>query len=258
MRTLVLWMCCFFIHAEAAEAMIVRDNGSSIVQNFIDAVKSNNAETIAKYVVYPLSRVAPVPDIHDEKEFIERYAMLFDDNLRTAIIDSNLDDWENVGWRGIMLYSGLLWLNDDGKLIALNSMSPEEQKYSTSLAEKDKNSLYSTLKNYNSNIYIFDIAKGRGRIDEISDKKIDKYHEKYRYAFWNKGKSMSDKPDIVINDGKVEYYGSANNTGYIFKNGEYTYHFDITYVGSVDTPPYELSVHKNEQLISSYPAEVVK
>ena len=46
--------------------------------------------------------------------------MLFDDELKKAIDDSKLEDWDDVGWRGIMLYRGMLWLSEDVKLKATN------------------------------------------------------------------------------------------------------------------------------------------
>jgi hypothetical protein len=56
----------------------------------------------------------------------------------------------------------------------------------------------------------FDTPKFHVRIDETGD-------ETYRYASWSKGKTVSDKPDLVIENGK------ATESGYVFKSGEYSY-----------------------------------
>ena len=53
---------------------------------------------------------------------------------------------------------------------------------------------------------------------------------------------MSDKPEILISDGKVEYHGSANNTEYHFKSDDYEYVFFINYVGPMDMKPYEFGI----------------
>lgn len=257
-KVISLCICSFFCYFSIIKVVGAKDNTNVIVQNFINAVKSDNAKTVAKYVAYPLNRDAPVPNINNEQEFVEKYDMLFDDDLKKAITDSKPDDWDKVGWRGIMLYSGLLWLNDEGKLIALNGMTAKEKDYADTLTKKDKEGLYPALKNYKLNAYIFDVSRGRGRIDEVLTKNDDEDEKKYRYAFWEKGKSMSDKPDIIINGGEVEYYGSANNTSYIFKNGNFSYHFDITYVGPIDMIPYELLIYRDENLLASYPANIVK
>ena len=39
------------------------------IQKFIDAIKSNNRERVAKLVNYPLYRESPVPTIKSKKEF---------------------------------------------------------------------------------------------------------------------------------------------------------------------------------------------
>lgn len=58
---------------------------------------------------------------------------------------------------------------------------------------------------------------------------------------------MSDKPEILISDGKVAYLGSANNTEYHFKSGNYEYVFFVNYVGPIDMKPYEFGVYKNKE-----------
>lgn len=66
-------------------------------------------------------------------------------------------------------------------------------------------------------------------------------------ALWNKDGKMSDKPEILISDGKVAYLGSANNTEYHFKSGNYEYVFFVNYVGPIDMKPYEFGVYKNKE-----------
>jgi hypothetical protein len=56
----------------------------------------------------------------------------------------------------------------------------------------------------------FDTPKFHVRIDETGN-------ETYRYASWSKGKTVLDKPDLVIENGK------HTKSGYVFKSGEYSY-----------------------------------
>ncbi len=107
------------------------------------------------------------------------------------------------------------------------------------------------------NLYNFDIDVGHGQIDKLSDH-AGNPEEKFRYAFWSSGKKISDKPDVILYDGTVEYYGTASNSDYIFKNGEYTYRFKVTHVGHRDTPPYALVIYKGDKEIATYPATVLE
>ena len=116
---LIVVLLCF------CQSVMAHDSASSVLR-FKDAIKSNNPEIIADYIVYPLTRKNPVPDIHNKQEFINRYDSLFDKSMRDIIINSKPNDWEMVGSKGIMLYNGLLWIDNNGKLIALNVFSEKE------------------------------------------------------------------------------------------------------------------------------------
>ena len=70
----------------------------------------------------------PIPDIKDEAELINRFDEVFNDELTAVIASSNIDtDWDSVGWRGIMLNSGVMWVDTDGKIIAVNTQNAKEQ-----------------------------------------------------------------------------------------------------------------------------------
>ncbi len=58
------------------------------------------------------------------------------------IISSNINEsWSAVGWRGIMFKNGELWIDYDGKIIAVNYQSAFERNKIKKLTEKDKTSL---------------------------------------------------------------------------------------------------------------------
>lgn len=251
---LALLGCLVAFSAVAEENTETQKN--IVVTKFIEAIKSNEPSKIAKFVEYPLERPHHIPDIQNEADFIKRFEMVFDKDMLDGIANTKPEDWQRVGWRGIMLPPGYFWLDDRGKLIATNVVTDKEEKYILDWEKADRENLFVNLRQFDKNIYVFKVAKGTGRIDRI--KTNEKYVYTYRYAFWNAGKNMSDKPDIVIENGDVEYQGSGGNHTYRFKNGAYIYEFDVTYVGSVDYEPYILSVLRNEDVIDSYVAEIVK
>lgn len=222
-----------------------QDKVTQIVQKFKDAIKTDNPKIIAEYIEYPYIRKSPLPDIENKEDFINNYEMLFDDELKQAINNSKIENWNKVGWRGIMLYNGILWLNEDGKLSATNYYSDKARKYIEKWYENDKKTIYEPLRKYDNNILIFKTDTKLGRIDALNPEKHD--DSQYRLAVWDKNGKMSDKPEILISDGDVEYFGTAGNTEYSFTSGDYKYVFSITYVGPMDMNPYEFGVYKNKE-----------
>lgn len=94
----------------------------------IAAFEGDDKAAIASLVYYPLKRRYPIPDIKDEAELINRFDEVFDDELTAVIASSSIDtDWDSVGWRGIMLNNGVMWVDTDGKIIAVNTQNAKEQ-----------------------------------------------------------------------------------------------------------------------------------
>ena len=188
------------------------------IQNFINLIKENNPKKIAQYVDYPLKRSNPSSDINNEAEFIEKYNMLFDNYLKEMIIKSDVEkDWKRVGWRGYMLYDGIIWLAPDNyKLKAINYTSDKEKKFQQRMLEESKKVLHSSIKDFAHPILSFRTDNFIIRVDEVE-------RENYRYVSWNKNKSTLDEPDIVIFDGIRHFYGSGGNHDYLFKNDNYVY-----------------------------------
>ena len=246
---LIVVLLCF------CQSVMAHDSASAVLR-FKDAIKSNNPEIIADYIVYPLTRKNPVPDIHNKQEFINRYDSLFDKSMRDIIINSKPNDWEMVGSKGIMLYNGLLWIDNNGKLIAINVFSEKESKYANDWEALDKSSINYRLKKYYKNINIFETQKYLGRIDEIKGSK--EYQYSYRLALWNRNQKMSEDPIIIVENGTLEFLGSSNNHIYSFKSEEYTYVFEVTYVGPINLIPYQLIILKDNNDISRETATITK
>ena len=264
MKKWLLLILCLVLNLNVAHANDVAENEPSetnvAVQKFKDAIKTNDPQIIAKYVVYPYKTRTPLPDIKNETDFIKNHDLILDDNLKQIINDSKPENWASAGWRGIMLYEGLVWISADGKLEAVNYRTKKERDYAAKWYENDKQTMYESLRQYDKNVYIFNTDTKLGRIDEIETEN----GEKYRLALWNKDEQMSAKPQVLVSDGTVKYFGSANNAEYYFKSGEYEYVFSVTKVGSMDMVPYELGIYKNaEKLdysnpISTEEAHIIK
>lgn len=225
----------------------------AVVTKFIKTVKSNDRTAIANLVAYPLHRKVPLPAINTPSQFLQYFDEVFDDELLKAISASSIkDDWEAVGWRGIMFNSGALWLNENGKISAINYETEKGRKERDRLVESEKSSLHSSLRKFEEPVLEWKTKDFRIRIDRIGE-------ELYRYAAWPVKKATSEKPDLILNNGKVVFEGSGGNHYYDFKSGVYLYRCDVTVVGADDSPPGDLTVYKNDKEILSQPViEVIK
>ena len=220
------------------------------VINFINQVKNNNKDNISNMIAFPLHRDYPIKSIKDKKEFIERYDEIFDDSLKNKIIKSNpAKDWAEVGWRGIMLYSGDLWLDEDGRLIAINYQSKSEKLMKEKLIETDRKSIYPSLQSYESPVFILKTAKYLIRIDYLGK-------EKFRYASWAITKTMNDKPDLILENGICVFHGSGGNHSYEFKNEGYIYECKIIEMGAKGSPPAKLTIFKGDKDILNQNATI--
>jgi hypothetical protein len=212
---------------------------TKVVIRFIDRVKKDSIEKIAENTNYPLSRETPLPGIKSKKDFECRYHEIFDDSLINLIINSDVKkDWSAVGYRGIMFLNGEVWLDYDGNLQAVNYESKIEQQKRDSLVLNDKSKLYPSLRNFKAPVLYWQTDKFRIRVDDLGN-----YN--YRYASWPVSKKQSDKPDLVLINGKVEFDGSGGNHNYIFKNDVYTYICQVTVIGEEDEAPDVFIILKN-------------
>jgi hypothetical protein len=103
------------------------------------------------------------------------------------------------------------------------------------LVTKDKNYIYSGLREYAVTAMIMETESFTIRIDVLDD-------ETFRYAAWEKGKPMSSKPSLILSKGTRIVEGSAHVSTYTFKNGNYTYQ-------CVDDFLPSLTVYKNDEEI---------
>ncbi len=186
-----------------------------VVINFIDCIKSQKKSKLAAKISFPFSREYPIPPVKNGLEFLKRYEEIFDDKLIGMIVNSDpAKDWSAVGWHGIMLFRGDVWLDYDGRLIAVNYQSQTEAKKKEELIALEKSKLHESIRNFIKPVYILETAKYRIRIDELGA-------NNFRYSSWALSANMNDTPDLIIEHGEINFAGSGGNHNYVFKNEDY-------------------------------------
>ena len=222
------------------------------VGHFIDCIKKKDIAALSGLISFPLIRSYPIPSIKDSSELRLRFAEVFDDSLVAMITSSDIDnDWSEVGWRGIMLANGALWLDTDGKLLRVNYQSAVEASREKELIEKDRNAVHPSLREFEYPDVVLETAKFRIRIDGMPD-------GTYRYASWGINKQMSEEPDLILKRGVVNFLGSGGNHEYVFVSGDFKYICSINILGTDETPPADLVVLKKGKRILYQDATIVR
>lgn len=214
------------------------------VENIIRAFGTNDISKISKLLVYPIEREYPIPPIKNESAFIKNFNHIFDEALVNDIKKSTLDDWQQVGWRGVSFKNGVLWINSEGKIIRINYQSQFEKNQHQQLINQEKKNIYPSLKVFKNAVYKIKIHSYTIRIDELDN-------GNYRYASWKRNKSEDSKPDLVLNNGVLKFEGSGGNHTITFKNKLFTYTIYRNVLGTSETPEINLIVEKNGRRILS-------
>ena len=249
-NTLISILFVFIFNLSSAQKL--KKEFQNVVITFVDCIKNKNTEKLITLISFPLKREYPLAEIKDENEFIKRYDEIFDHSLTNEISKSNLNkDWSAVGWRGLMLNNGILWLDYEGKLIAVNYQSDIERIKRIKLIETDRKSIHKSLMRFKKPISILETKKFRIRIDQLEN-------GFYRYASWSINSKMNEKPDLIIKKGKLIPEGSGGNHRYEFNNGNYKYVCSINIIGKNETPPANLILYKKEKEILTQYAKIVR
>lgn len=215
------------------------------INNIITLFKEKNIDKISSIIDFPLYREYPIPPIKNQKEFKQRFSEVFDQVLIDKIANSEIEQWSEVGWRGIMLDNGVLWMaNSDGIITAINYQSDFEKKLRKDLIDNEKEYLHNSLKTFESPTYKIKTKNYLIRIDELTN-------DKYRYASWKITEKETSKPDIVLNDGELEFDGSGGNHSITFVQGKYTYIIYRNIIGEENSPDITLEIEKDGKTILS-------
>ncbi|PSK91696.1 hypothetical protein [Taibaiella chishuiensis] len=211
------------------------------IEKLIRVFKTKSKRKIADLVYYPLRREYPLKDVKHKNDFIRRFDDIFDRALIDLVAKSKIDDWSEVGWRGIMLENGILWISDEGKIMTVNYQSPREKQLLVHAIQDNRNQLPKSLQQFNKPLYLIFTKHYKIRIDKKAD-------GIYRYAAW-KIRQAKSEPDIIVENGVLEFHGSGGNHTITFKNNAYTYAVSIIEIGSTDTPDAILEVLKDGKTI---------
>ena len=240
------------INVLIVSGQIMSKEYQKLVYDYIDCIKSHNKEKLVAKTIFPFEREYPIPKIKNSQEFLKRYKEVFDDSLVEMIVKSKPSvDWSEVGWRGIMLFDGQLWLNQNGNLIALNYQSKVEKRKQEDLIRNEKKTLHTSIQKFKQPICIIETSAFRIRIDDLGE-------GKFRYASWALKNRMSDKPDLVIENGEYIPEGSGGNHTYHFKKQDYVYDCSIIVLGDAISPPAVLTIYKSGKRISSQNAKILE
>ena len=144
-----------------------------------------------------------------------------------------------------------LWIDTDGKIITINYQSQIEKNLKNKLIAAGKVKLHPSIAKFKAPEYILETSKFRIRIDDLGN-------DNYRYASWSIKQKMSEKPDLVITNGKWIPDGSGGNSYFDFKKGDYLYQCYIIVLGTSDSPPASLTITQNGKEILSQNAKIVK
>jgi hypothetical protein len=168
---------------------------------------------------------------------------VFDESLKTEIAKSTPSDWSQVGWRGIMLNQGVVWLSDDATTITgINYRSKKADERYSKLIEAQKAAVHTSIAEFKRPIFSSITASYMIRIDETTE-------GVFRYVSWKEGQKQSEKPELVLNKGSVEYSGSGGNCVYIFRSGKYIYRVFRNVMGEGYEKAVTLSVEKEGVVI---------
>jgi len=216
------------------------------VSRFISYFKTNNKEAIKKTIKYPFDRPYPIQDIENEDEFLTYYDEIFDKELEEKIKNSSpVRDWSAVGWRGIMLKRGTLWLDYDGSIKGILHETQLHKDKMKKLIEEEKNTIHKSIRDYKRFDCMFETKTQRIRIDLVDDKKYV-----YRLAIWKLSKSQKEKPDLILYNGKVTMDGSGGNHYFEFYKGIYKYICYNMVLSTRENPYGSINVYKDSKQIS--------
>jgi hypothetical protein len=141
-----------------------------------------------------------------------------------------------------MFDNGMVWLEYDGLIKAVNYQSEKEKQIQKELIKKERATLHISVQEFTQPLQHVYIDNDIVRVDKMPD-------DSFRLVIW-KDKDTAQQPDIVISNGVIEFQGSGGGASYLFKDKDYTYDFGDPYIGSKADPAIpSLSIYKGDELI---------
>lgn len=179
------------------------------IRGTIQLIRQDRVSDLAGHVAYPLTRENPLADIRTRKQFGRAYDMLFDSTLKKALFRLKAEDiFEHDGnWS---YGEGDGWFDPDGKINTINYSSLAERWRKDSLTAETYRRLYPGIGHWNRNVLVCKEGKRLIRVDEVGDS--------LRYIAWGAGKTISDKPDLVLSTAEQEIVVTGGSYTIAFSN----------------------------------------
>jgi hypothetical protein len=136
------------------------------------------------------------------------------------------------------------------RLTAVNYQSKTETENRNKLIAAQKKMLDPSIAFFQTPICILETSEFKIRIDNLGN-------NNYRYASWSNKKEMTQKPDLVINGGKLVVEGIGGNHQYEFKKDNLLYECAIIVLGEKNSPPARLRIYQKTKVILSQDAKIV-
>ena len=136
----------------------------------LKVIASRDRSLIANEISYPLGRYYPLQPIQSKAELLKRFDEVFDASFLRELAGSDpMQDWKEMGWRGIMFKNGSLWLDFDYKILAVNHETLLTRRLLAAAIQKQKDRLPASLRDFDQPILEWRTPKYLIRVDLKGD-----------------------------------------------------------------------------------------
>ena len=148
--------------------------------HIIALIKNDKANELSRLIEYPLRRENPLPNILTAKQFIAYYPTMFDAAFQKKLKMLNDSDiFEREGSYGLVggIFDGDIWMDENGKVAAVNYSSQKEQSLQNDLIKSIQSQMYPTVNSWTDNILV---CRSKNLLIRIDDTKSGT-----RYVSWS-------------------------------------------------------------------------
>ncbi len=168
----------------------------------VKTISTRDRNRIAHLIQYPLERGYPVKSIRSPQECAKRFEEVFDEAFLSEIAASNLsEDWQRVGWRGILFKAGSLWLDDDYRISGINHETEKGEAVRARIIAKDKSRLPLELRDFD-----------RPELEWMTKShiiRVDKKGDDFRLLVFKRG--SKSHPLLNLSHGVYELHGQLGD-----------------------------------------------
>jgi hypothetical protein len=150
------------------------------------------------------------------------------------------------------IFNGAIWIGDDGKIRAINYNSGKEKQLRNQLHEELENTIHERVEDWEENVLVCEAENFLIRIDLMGNNEL-------RYISWSYPKSIKEKPDLMLFNGKEEFQGTMGGVTYTFRNGQWIYQIDrVTMAESDEKQGTFLKLYNGTKEVAQYKAREIK